>query len=166
MFLNHLLTLTLIHCGQKLALVVASHMTNTRTQASVNSYSESHMTHELKSQEFLISCILTHASFKTRSLWSFVQRSVQENIFNFTIRYLNSTLATRNNICKWPISQSSACSFCLLSESPAVSRILKMADILGTTTRSFSFLPECFSRFPIAYYLPISFLFFSKCHHW
>ena len=39
------------------------------------------------------------------------------NIFNFSIKYLNSTLLTRKNLCKWSISQSSACSFCLQSET-------------------------------------------------
>ena len=80
-------------------------------------YNESRITHELKSQGFIISCILTHASSKTRSLWSIVQQSMPKNIFNFSIKYLNNTLATRKNLCKWSISQSAACSFCLQSES-------------------------------------------------
>ena len=37
---------------------------------------ESRITHELKSQGFIISCILTHASSKTRSIWSIVQQSM------------------------------------------------------------------------------------------
>ena len=78
---------------------------------------ESRITHELKSQGFIISCILSHASSKTRSLWSIVQQSMPKNIFNFSIKYLNNTLATRKNLCKWSISQSAACSFCLQSES-------------------------------------------------
>ena len=39
------------------------------------------------------------------------------NIFNFTIKYLNNTLATKKNLCKWSLSSSSACSFCLQSKS-------------------------------------------------
>ena len=39
------------------------------------------------------------------------------NIFNFSIKYLNNTLPTRKNLCKWSIFQSSACSFCLQSET-------------------------------------------------
>ena len=78
---------------------------------------ESRITHELKSQGFIISCILAHASFKTLFLWSIVQQNMPKNIFNFSIKYLNNTLATRKNFCKWSISQSSACSFCLQSES-------------------------------------------------
>ena len=73
--------------------------------------------HELKSQGFIIASILTHASSKTHSLWSTVQQSMQENIFNYCIKYLNNTLATRKNLSKWAISQSSACSFCLKTET-------------------------------------------------
>ena len=39
------------------------------------------------------------------------------NIFIFFIKYLNNTLHTRKNLCKWSISQSSTCSFCLQSET-------------------------------------------------
>ena len=39
------------------------------------------------------------------------------NIFNFSIQYLNNTLPTRKNLCRWAISQSSNCSFCLQSET-------------------------------------------------
>ena len=40
-----------------------------------------------------------------------------KNTFNFSLKYLNNTLATRKNLCKWSILQSSACSFCLQAES-------------------------------------------------
>ena len=62
---------------------------------------ECRITHELKLQGFVISCILNHASSKTRSLWSIVQQSMPKNIFNFLIKCLNNTLATRKNLCKW-----------------------------------------------------------------
>ena len=75
------------------------------------------ITHELKSQGFNDSCILTHASSKTYSLWSTVQQSTPKKFFNFSLKYLNNTLATRMNLCKWSILQSSACSFCLQAES-------------------------------------------------
>ena len=48
---------------------------------------ENRITHELKSQGFKISCILTRASSKTRSLWSTVQQSMPKNIFNFSLKY-------------------------------------------------------------------------------
>ena len=40
-----------------------------------------------------------------------------KNIFNFSLKYLTNTLATRTNLFKWSIGQSSACSFCLQSET-------------------------------------------------
>ena len=39
------------------------------------------------------------------------------NIFNFTVRYLNNSLATRRNLARWNLSQSADCSFCLGPES-------------------------------------------------
>ena len=39
------------------------------------------------------------------------------NIFNFSIKYLNNALPTCKNLCRWAISQSSNCSFCLQSET-------------------------------------------------
>ena len=43
-----------------------------------------------------------------------------------------------------------------MRSSPAANRILKMADILGATTRPFSLLLKHFPHFQIAYYMPIS----------
>ena len=40
-----------------------------------------------------------------------------KNIFNFSLKYLISTLENRKNLFKWSIGQSSACSFCLQSET-------------------------------------------------
>ena len=61
---------------------------------------EERIRHDLKSQGFTITSILLHASSKTRDLWSMVQKNMPKNIFNFTIKYLNNTLATRKNLCK------------------------------------------------------------------
>ena len=40
-----------------------------------------------------------------------------KNIFNFTLKYLTNTLATRKNLSKWCITQSPASSFCLQSKT-------------------------------------------------
>ena len=40
-----------------------------------------------------------------------------KNIFNFTVKHINNTLATKKNLCKWSLSTISACSFCLQSET-------------------------------------------------
>ena len=51
------------------------------------------------------------------SVWSLAQRILPKNIFNFTIRYINSSLPTRKNLVKWGMSPTSDCSFCLMPET-------------------------------------------------
>ena len=50
-------------------------------------------------------------------MWSKVQQSLHKNIFNFIVKYLNNTLASRKNLYKWYFSDSPSCSFCLPSET-------------------------------------------------
>ena len=50
-------------------------------------------------------------------LWSSAQSKLPKNIINFSIRYLNNTLANRVNLYKWKLSYFSDCSFCLCPES-------------------------------------------------
>ena len=73
-----------------------------------------------------VSCImekLTTQSLDAKSIWEFVDgRFVNEwsnvisdlprNIFSFTIRYLNNTLANGTNAIKWGITNNSNCTFC------------------------------------------------------
>ena len=49
----------------------------------------------LPSQGFIISFLLAHSLKNLNSLWSRAQSKLPGNIFNFTIKYLNNTLATR-----------------------------------------------------------------------
>ena len=84
---------------------------------AIQNDNEERIRHDLKSQGFIIISILLHASSKTRDLWSMVQKNMPKNIFNFTIKYLNNTLATRKNLCKWSLSSTSACFFCFQSET-------------------------------------------------
>ena len=78
---------------------------------------EERINNTLLSQCLVLSSILKFACNKTNSLWSTVQQSLPRNIFNFCIKCLNNTLPTSKNLCKWSISQSSSCSFCLQSET-------------------------------------------------
>ena len=39
------------------------------------------------------------------------------NIFNVSVKYLNTTLPTRKNLYRWALSQSSKCCFCLQSKT-------------------------------------------------
>ena len=84
---------------------------------AIQNDNEDRIRHDLKSQGFILTSILLHASSKTRGLWSKVQKNMPRNILNFTIKYLNNTLATRKNLCKWSLSSTSACSFCFQSET-------------------------------------------------
>ena len=76
-----------------------------------------HYNHYLPSQEFLISFLLDHFLKKFHSLWSKTQSKLPTNIFNFTIKYLNNTLATRKNLYQWNLSSTSDCSSCTQPES-------------------------------------------------
>ena len=75
------------------------------------------LTNQLISQGFIVSFLLSHSLAALNSLRSSTQSKLPKNIFNFTIRYLNDTLATRNNLQRRNLSQSSDCSFCLREQS-------------------------------------------------
>ena len=72
---------------------------------------------KLPSQGFLLSFLLYHSLKQLNSLWSKIQSKLPTNIFNFTIKYLNNTLATRKNLYLWNISPTSDCSSCSQPES-------------------------------------------------
>ena len=72
---------------------------------------------QLPSQGFIISFLLDHSLVTLNSLWSSTQSKLPKNIFNFTVRYLNNTLANRTNLHKWKLSPSPDCSVCLHPES-------------------------------------------------
>ena len=75
------------------------------------------LTNQLISQGFIISFLHNHSLKALNSLWSSTQSKLPKKYFNFTIRYLNNTLATHNNLQKQNLSQSSDCSFCLASST-------------------------------------------------
>ena len=78
---------------------------------------EDRIKNTLLSQDLVISSILKYSCQRTASIWSIVQQNMPRNIFNFSIKYLNNILPTRKNLCQLSISQSSARSFCLQSET-------------------------------------------------
>ena len=84
---------------------------------AVQNQHQGRLEHELTSQGFIISSVIKFASPKVTILWSTVQQNMPKKIFNFSLKYLPNTLATRKNLFKWSIGQSSACSFCLQSET-------------------------------------------------
>ena len=81
-----------------------------------------HLTQEdklnrLTCQGSFLSNVSKFSLLPLNALWSTSQSKLPKNIFNFTIRYINNTLPSRKNLCKWGIGSSSDCSFCLRPES-------------------------------------------------
>ena len=54
---------------------------------------------------------------KLNSLWSKAKSKLLANIFTFSIKYLNNTLATRRDFHLWNLSATSDCIFCHQLES-------------------------------------------------
>ena len=71
----------------------------------------------LVSQGSFFSNIVETSLSSVNSIWSLAQRNLPKYIFNFSIRYINNSLANRTNLTKWGISPTSDCSFCLQPES-------------------------------------------------
>ena len=76
---------------------------------------EERINNTLLSQGLVISSVIKNSCQNLKGLWSGVQQHLPRTIFNFSVKYLNYTLPTRKNLCKWAVSQSSNCSFCLQS---------------------------------------------------
>ena len=66
-----------------------------------------------------LSILLTLADVlsSTIKLWSIAQSALPRNIFNSTVRYLNTSLPTRKNIVTWGQSNDSSCSACAETET-------------------------------------------------
>ena len=55
----------------------------------------------LKSQNEIVTSVWQEALVSTRSKWFSVQKVLPKNIFTFTVRYFNNTLATESNMQQW-----------------------------------------------------------------
>jgi len=71
----------------------------------------------LTSQGFITTFTLNHSLKAVNSLWYSTQTKLRKNSFNFTVRYLNNTFATRQNLKVRNLSKASDCPFCLHPES-------------------------------------------------
>ena len=69
-----------------------------RTLKSIRDEHTSRLRSLLPSQRFIISFLLEHSLKQLNLLWSKAQSKLPANIFNFSIKYLNNTLATRKNL--------------------------------------------------------------------
>ena len=78
---------------------------------------EEKLNDHLVSKGSFFSAVISQALPKLNSMWSSAQGHLPKNIFDFTIKYMNNTLPTKINLCKWGFSSTSDCSFFLKPES-------------------------------------------------
>ena len=72
---------------------------------------------KLTCQGSFFSSVSKFSLSQLNKMWSNAQSKLPKNIYNFTIRYINNSLPTRQNLQRWGISSSSDCTFCLCPES-------------------------------------------------
>ena len=84
---------------------------------STKEVQEDKLKHHLICQGSFFSNVAKFSLLKLNSLWSTAQSKLPRNIFNFTVRYINSSLPTRKNLTRWGLSFSPECSFCLCPET-------------------------------------------------
>ena len=78
---------------------------------------EDKLKNQLSCQESFFSSVTKFAFSQLNKVRSNAQSKLSKNIYTFTIRYINNSLPTRNDLTKWRISSTSECGFCLNKES-------------------------------------------------
>ena len=78
---------------------------------------EDKLKNQLSCQGSFFSSVTKFAFSQLNKVWSNAQSKLPKNIYTFTIRYINNSLPTRNNLTKWGISSTSECGFCFNKES-------------------------------------------------
>ena len=78
---------------------------------------EDKLKNQLSFQGSFFSSVTKFASPQLNKVWSNAQSKLPKNIYTFTIRFINNSLPTRNNLTKWGISSTSECGFCFNKES-------------------------------------------------
>ena len=84
---------------------------------AIQSEHEDRLKNHLVSKGSFFSNIVETSLSSMNPIWSLAQRNLPKNIFNFSVRYINSSSPNRTNLTKWGISPTSDCSFCLQPES-------------------------------------------------
>ena len=67
---------------------------------------------QLSSQSLVVKSIWNYTMKTTISIWQKVLQKLPRNIYSFTLRYLNNTLANGTNMLKWGRVTSSLCTAC------------------------------------------------------
>ena len=78
---------------------------------------ENKLHNQLTCQGSFFTSITKFAFSQLTKTWSTSQSKLPKNIFNFTVRYMSSSLPTRQNLTRWGLSPTSDCSKCLAPET-------------------------------------------------
>ena len=78
---------------------------------------EDKLQNHLTCQGSFFANVTKFALSKLTKIWCASQSKLPTNIFNFTVRYINNSLPTRQNLARWGITPSSDCSYCLAPET-------------------------------------------------
>ena len=84
---------------------------------AIRNENEDRLQNHLISQGSFFRNIIDNSTSTFNCLWSSAQSKLPQNIFNFTVRYINNALPTRKNLLKWGLSSTSDCSSCLQPET-------------------------------------------------
>ena len=74
--------------------------------------SETEKISKLTTQKLVISAMWENLDKSLNTFWTNALYKMPKNIYNFTIRYINNTLANGTNMYKWKIANSPDCLFC------------------------------------------------------
>ena len=78
-------------------------------QKSIRNDTTNKIKENLTTQGMVIRHIWDSILASTKTAWTSVQKCLQKNIYNFTIRYLNNTLPNMSNMFTWGHSENKAC---------------------------------------------------------
>ena len=78
---------------------------------------ENKLQNKLSAHGCFFNSISKFALSQLTKLWSVAQSNLPKNIFSFSIRYINNSLPTGQNLARWNLSATSDCRNCLLPET-------------------------------------------------
>ena len=78
---------------------------------------EHKLQNQLSTQGSFFKSISKFALSQLTKLWSMAQSNLPKNIFSFSIRYINNSLPTGQNLVRWNLSPTSDCRNCLQRET-------------------------------------------------
>ena len=74
---------------------------------------QEHITRNLTTQNLVVKALWQESFTENVKTWNTVLNKLPKNIYNFTQRYLNNTLPTLKNMCRWKKKDNSLCFSCL-----------------------------------------------------